>query len=348
MGARADLEPFYHDAQVCVTGATGFLGGHLVRRMLSIGARVTVFVRSPAKLPPDIAQAVDIVQGDLMNTQAIEHALGRAEYIFHCAANVATWDRPEAYDLANVVGVKNLLAAIPKPAQGRLKRLIHVSTMDVYGFPDAPAVETAPTPINDFAYSESKRVGESLLCAYCVDWAIPFTVIRPGNIIGPGSPFISRIGKELVSGLMLKINGGGVHAGLIDVDNLIDILLWSGVSSAAHNKIFNARDSNNVTWSEFLGDFRDRLAGKGIILNLSYRPAMMVARLIGGVHSTFRLPGEPLLHPLIVNIFGKTCGHTIDRLQACGAPLGGVEYHDSLDRSVAWFVAGKGEKPGYV
>ncbi len=343
MDACANQSTDYAGATVCVTGATGFLGGHLVRRLLAFGARVTVLVRSPEKLPPDIASRLTIVPGDLSSLAALEQAVCDCDFIFHCAANVATWDQRANYDAANIEGVCNLLSAINRVPHGRLKRLVHVSTLDVYGFPVEPADETMPLPVNDFGYGESKRLGESALCAECARLGIPYTVIRPGNITGPGSPFISRIGKELVSGLMLKINSGQVHAGLIDVENLIDVLLWAGVSANALNEVFNARDPYAVSWNEFLRDFKAQLAGKGIVLNLGYWPAMMAARLIAGGHSMLRLPGEPLLHPLIVQIFGKTCGHSVERIQTAGAPLGEVDYATSLARSVAWFKAQQNE-----
>ncbi|ACX96316.1 NAD-dependent epimerase/dehydratase [Halothiobacillus neapolitanus c2] len=328
---------------MCVTGATGFLGGHLVRRLLKFGARVTVLARSPEKLPPDIASRLTIVPGDLSSLAALEQAVCDCDFIFHCAANVATWDQRANYDAANIEGVCNLIAAINRAPHDRLRRLVHVSTVDVYGFPVRPADESMPLPVNDFGYGESKRLGEKTMRAECDRLGIPYTVIRPGNITGPGSPFISRIGKELVSGLMLKINSGQVHAGLIDVDNLLDVLLWSGVSANALNAVFNARDPYAVSWNEFLRDFKAQLAGKGIVLNLGYWPAIMAARLIAGGHSMLRLSGEPLLHPLIVQIFGKTCGHSIERIQNAGAPLGTVDYATSLARSVAWFKAQQSE-----
>lgn len=335
----SENEAFFHGAQVSVTGATGFLGSHLVRRLLSCGARVTVLVRDPTKLAPDIVRTVCTIQGDLLDSGATQRAVQDAEFIFHCAANVATWDRRDAYDSVNVQGVQNLLSGINVSSQTRLKRLVHVSTLDVYGFPDLPANETSPTPVNRFGYGESKRVGEELLRAECIRLGLPYSVIRPGNIVGPGSPFISRIGKELVSGLMLKIDGGDIHAGLIEVQNLVDVLLWSAISPNALGEVFNVRDPHNVTWGEFIYDLRNRLGGRGFVFNLGYLPAMVFAHLIGGVHSGLRLSGEPLLHPLIVKIFGKTCGHSVDRLRASGAPLGQIDYHTSLERSVTWFTA---------
>ncbi len=339
MDVRANQQATYAGAALCVTGATGFLGRHLVRRLLALDARVTALVRAPGKLSPDSTSKLAIVQGDLSSVAALEHAVFDSEYVFHCAANVSTWDQRAAYDVANIEGVSNLISALNQAPRGRLKRLVHVSTLDVYGFPVEPADESTSLPINPFGYGESKRLGEAFLRTECARLGIPFVVIRPGNIIGPSSPFISRIGKALVSGLMLKINAGRAHAGLIDVENLLDVLLWAGGSTDALGGVFNARDPLEVSWDQFLLDYQKQLAGKGVVLNLGYRPAMIVARLISGMHAMLRLPGEPLLHPLIVQIFGRTCGHSIERIKTASAPLAGVDYATSLERSVAWFKA---------
>jgi nucleoside-diphosphate-sugar epimerase len=335
-----DFLASYQGARVCVTGATGFLGGHLVRALLAAGAHVRVLVRDPTRLEADLVPAVQIVQGDLKSESGIREAVADAQWVFHCAANVTTWGQKDAYEEANVDGVRNLIASLAD-AGNSLQRLVHVSTFDVYGFPDHPADEDTPLPINRFGYGQSKRRGEELLRTECTRLNLPYSVIRPGNIIGPGSPFIVRIGKELQSGLMLKIGKGDIHAGLIEVDNLVNMLLWSGVVPQAKNMVLNARDPWDVTWAMFLSDFRRQLQGRGLVLRLGYRPAMLCAQFFGGIYGVLRVPAEPLLHPLIVDIFGKTCGHSIDRACRMGAPLGRVDYPSSLARSVDWLRAQK-------
>jgi nucleoside-diphosphate-sugar epimerase len=209
-----------------VTGATGFVGRRLVERLIMMGARIRVLVRNPEKLSAHLASACEVIVGDLDNRASLDAAVNGVRVVFHCAANVRTWDEWSAYEVANIRGVENIARAVVRCSPG-LYRFVHLSSVDVYGFPDIPADETAVLDDAGFPYGESKRQGELRLREIAEAHGIPYTILRPTNIIGPRSPFVERIGNELISGLMLTINGGGVHAGLLHVDNLIDYMYWA-------------------------------------------------------------------------------------------------------------------------
>ncbi|AOV17449.1 hypothetical protein BJI67_10615 [Acidihalobacter aeolianus] len=324
------------DSRVLVTGASGFIGGHLAGRLLAEGARVRVLVRDPSRLPEALAGQVELCVGDLDARDALGSAVTDVNYVFHCAANVHTWDRVEAYDSANVTGVANLLDAIA--ASGTLpERFVHVSTVDVYGFPPRPCGEDDPPNPPGFGYGDSKLHGEALLRERAQTLGMAYTVLRPTNVMGPGSPFIARIGEELRAGLMLQVDGGQVDCGFLAVDNLVDCLLWAAEAPVAAGEIYNVRDPEHVTWRMFLQDFRKGIGGKGLVVGLPYWLACAAARVLAAPYRMLGLSQEPLLHPLIVQIFGRTCGHRIDKLQAAGAPLGRQSYRDTLQASIDWF-----------
>lgn len=327
----------YAGEQVTVTGATGFVGGHLVRRLLGLGAKVSVLARDASRLDPALRQVCSVVQGDLLDPVAVEQALAGSAYVFHCAANVATWGRWEDYHAANVQGVETLLDVLASD-RAELKRLVHLSTLDVYGFPNEPANESASLRPVRLGYGESKRMGEALVHERCARSGVPYSILRPGNIVGSGSPFVSRIGEQLVSGLMLTIDGGRSHAGLIDVENLLDVLLWAGLSPSAEQQVYNVRDFWDVSWAEYVRDLKNGLQGKGWVVDLNYPAATAAGYLLSAPYRLFGLRREPRLHPLIVQLFGRTCAHSIDKLLRDGAPVGRVDYQASLERSLAWFI----------
>ena len=92
----------------------------------------------------------------------------------------------------NVLGVKNLMNAIAKENPG-LSRLVHLSTVDVYGFPVSPCDENCKTTGSGFGYGETKLLGESLVREFGDKSNIPYTIIRSANVIGPSSQFITRV-----------------------------------------------------------------------------------------------------------------------------------------------------------
>lgn len=323
-----------------VTGATGFVGRRLVERLISMGARVRLLVRRPEKLPVQLSSACDVIVGDLGDPASLDAAVAGVGVVFHCAANVRTWDEWPAYEAANIHGVENLVRAVVRCNQG-LQRFVHLSSVDVYGFPLAPVAETAILDGSGFPYGESKLQGELCLRRIADQHEIPYTILRPTNIIGPRSPFIERIGNELMSGLMLTVDGGSVHAGLLHVDNLIDYMQWAAFSELSVNEAFNVRDRCDVSWGRFIDDLRALIGGRGRVVDLPFWVADVAAHALAMPYRVLPLTGEPLLHPLIVRIFGRTCGHRAQKLWAASQLVEKVSYEDALAESTAWFLGCK-------
>lgn len=332
------VQDIYRGAPVAITGASGFVGGHLASRLLEEGARVSILARDVSRLDPGLARGCTVIQGDLLDRAAVERMLQAAAYVFHCAADVATWGPWDSYRRANIDGVRVLLDAL-QASGAAPRRLVHVSTLDVYGFPAEPASEEAVLDPVPYHYGESKRQGDLLVQQQCLALGMSHVVLRPGNIVGPGSPFVSRIGDALRSGPMLSIDGGRHHAGLVDVQNLLDVLLWAGWSPDADGQVYNLRDPWEICWSDYLRDFRQGSGLKGYVLDLDYRAAMRLASVVAAPYRWLGVRTEPLLHPLIVEIFGRTCGHAVDKLRAHGAPMGRVDYASSLRASLQWLAA---------
>jgi len=317
-----------------VTGATGFIGAHLTNRLLAEGWTVRVLVRDVARVPDSLRHRCELVVADLGVAAGLGAAVRGVEVIFHCAANVRTWDSLDAYRRANVTGVANLLDAIVRE-NPRLLRLVHFSTLDVYGFPRAPRSEEDPAEECAFGYPRTKLEGERMVAARCARDAIPCTILRPGNVFGPGGQFVTRIGAALRSGVMMTIDGGRANAGLIYIDNLLDYVLWAASVPQALGRCYNVRDDYDVCWAEFIGRLRLTIGAQGSVINLPFAVADTLAALSEGFYRAF-LPGrEPLLHRLLVRIFGRTCGHSAARIRAESGLVGRVGFDEALERSAA-------------
>lgn len=327
-----------HNAPPIVTGATGFIGARLAERLIESGQRPRLLVRDPARLRPALHNNADIIVGDITDTKSLVPALRGAGTLFHCAANVSTWDKWGAYEQVNVHGVRNLLSAISL-AGGLQGRLIHLSSMDVYGFVPTPQDETAPATGGGFGYGRSKALGEALLRDEATRCGLDYTIFRPGNVIGPHSQFIRRLGDELRASLMLKINHGSADFGFLYIDNLIDTLLWAARSPAAARQCFNIRDPKSINWARFLADLKAGIKGRSLVLDMPFMVSDLAARVMELPWRALPLRGEPLLHRLLVRIFGRTCGHDISRLTQAGAPLGRVDYNEGMKNAIAWYLS---------
>ncbi len=330
-------------APVLVTGASGFIGRHLALRLLRQGRPLRLLVRDAQRLDPELRGGAEVLHGDLRDPASLAPAVRDCAALFHCAGNVATWDRWPAYREANVDGVANLLRAVATAGGAAPARIVHLSTVDVYGYPRRPADERAPCDGGAFGYGRSKAQGEALLRERASAMGLSWCVLRPTNVMGPHSPFIERIGAELQRGLMLLVDGGRADCGFLYVDNLVDCMLWAETSPEAHQAVFNVRDPASVSWRRFVHDLRSGIDGQGHVLVLPQVLAEAGAQLLQGAHRLLRLRGEPLLHPLLVRMFGRTCGHDIARLRQAGAPLGAVPYEQAMQRSREWFLQRQSE-----
>jgi len=321
---------------VLVTGATGFIGGQLAERLIASGIRPRLLVRNPSRLKPELAAAADVVVGDLADLPALRVAVRNIGTIFHCAGSVSTWDRWENYLTANVDGVRHLLQAMEHEGAPR-GRFVHLSSVDVYGFPPLACDEGARSDGGAFAYGRSKALGEKELREGAERLNLSYVILRPTNVIGPHSQFVHLIGHELRSGLMLKIDHGRADFGFLYIDNLVDCMLWAASASAAEHGCFNVSDPEPVSWARFLSDFRTGIGGRGLVLDLPYVVADAIGTVLEAPSRILGLRREPLLHRLLVRIFGRTCGHNTNRLSLAGAPLGAVGYDEAMRRSIAWY-----------
>jgi UDP-glucose 4-epimerase len=174
--------------QVLVTGGAGFIGSHVVDRMLELGARVTVvdnFSTGYREFVPP-RDGLRIVEADLLDTAALEPALRGIDFVFHLAANADIKDNliePRKCIDQNVVATQNVLEAMR--ANG-VRDIAFASTGSVYGEATVvPTPEDAPFPIQTSIYATSKVAAEGLLTSYALGYGMRAWIFRFVSLLGP-------------------------------------------------------------------------------------------------------------------------------------------------------------------
>ncbi len=176
--------------RVCVTGATGFLGGALTRRLLAEGAQVRALARPSSKSEQLGTAGAQVVRGDLSDPVAINLAVEDAEILYHVAAMVeAPGDLADFLD-ANRGGTERVFQAAL--AHG-VRRIIYSSSIAVYGLAAENQIIDESTPYDEQpalrdSYSQSKIQADAFAVRFARDNAakISVTILRPGVIYGPG------------------------------------------------------------------------------------------------------------------------------------------------------------------
>ncbi len=178
-------------ARVLVTGADGFIGSHLVERLVAVGADVRAFClyNSQGSLGwldrSDVRERIEVRLGDIRDARFVEAACDGVEVVFHLAALIAipySYTAPESFVDTNVRGTLNVLEAARR---ARVRRMVHTSTSEVYGTPASlPIRETHPLQAQS-PYAATKVAADQLALSYHLSFGVPVVVLRPFNTYGP-------------------------------------------------------------------------------------------------------------------------------------------------------------------
>jgi dTDP-glucose 4,6-dehydratase len=183
----------WQDVPVLVTGAGGFIGSHLVERLVTEGAQVRAFVRYNSRgdvgllrlIRPDIYSQLTIIAGDLRDTDAIRVAARGVDTIFHLGALIAipySYLHPREVVETNVLGTLNVLMAVRELG---VRRVVHTSTSEVYGTAQyVPINETHPLQ-GQSPYAASKIGADKIVESFYRSFDLPVATLRPFNTYGP-------------------------------------------------------------------------------------------------------------------------------------------------------------------
>jgi len=170
-----------------VTGASGFIGSAIVRRLLAEGHQVRVLLRksSPRDNIRDLPVAV--VTGDLTDPASLQHALSGCTSLFHAAADYRLWTRnPDTMYQANVDGTRNIMLAA---AEAGVSRIVYTSSVATLGHHDdgTPADESTHSRLEDMIghYKRSKFMAEEVVRKLVSDQGLPAVIVNPAGPVGP-------------------------------------------------------------------------------------------------------------------------------------------------------------------
>ncbi|MEW5912298.1 MAG: NAD-dependent epimerase/dehydratase family protein [Thermodesulfobacteriota bacterium] len=237
-----------------VTGATGFLGGHLCRQLLERGVLVRAGVRRQRPTSQALAQAgAELVPAPLEDPQALARAAHGVEVVFHVAAlasYVAPWPRIEA---ANLIGARNVLAAA---RQAGVRRLVFVSSESVT-LKNADRIdedEDAPYPRRFLDnYSRSKALAEQEVLA-AGGPQMETVAVRPPWIWGEGDTSVFKaIALAILGGSFLWLGDGSNRITPCHAANVARGLILAALSPQAPGRVYHLADSLRPTLREFVG-----------------------------------------------------------------------------------------------
>lgn len=241
--------------KVLVTGATGFLGSHIVDSLKKNGHEVRALARRTSNLSHLKEVGAEIVFGDVGDYESLLAAVSGVDVVIHAAAIVMPgWGRWEDYEKANVNGTKNTLDASEKVG---VKRFVYISSFTVIGDACAgghPVDETEPCNlacVPDTYYDYAKMLGEQMALDYHKHGRMSVSVIRPGMIYGPRDRYIADRFHWLVHLPVSFFPGrGNPRAPLIYVADVADCSVLAATSEKAAGEVYHAVPDGDVRWRQ--------------------------------------------------------------------------------------------------
>lgn len=248
---------------VVVTGAGGFIGGHLAERLVREGARVRGFVRYNSRndrgtldwLDPDVAREIEVVHGDLRDVESVAAAMRGASVVFHLAAQIAipySYVNPRDYFETNVIGTLNV-AQVARDAG--TERIVHTSTSEVYGTAQTiPIAEDHPLEAQS-PYAASKVGADKLMDSFHRSFDLPVTILRPFNTYGPrqsSRAIVPTIISQALSRDTLSLGSLEPRRDLTFVSDTVAGFLAAGSSSAVVGQTIQLGTGTEVSVDEIV------------------------------------------------------------------------------------------------
>ena len=182
-----------NEKQVLVTGAGGFIASHLVEQLVAFGAKVRAFVRYNSRgdagllrlLPEEVFSQLEVIAGDLRDSEAIRAAVKGVDTVFHLGALIAipySYLHPREVIDTNVMGTLNILMAARDLG---VRRIVHTSTSEVYGTAQYVPIDENHPLQGQSPYSASKIGADKIAESFYRSFDLPVVTIRPFNTYGP-------------------------------------------------------------------------------------------------------------------------------------------------------------------
>jgi nucleoside-diphosphate-sugar epimerase len=275
-GERVPHEPEHRTviaSKVCITGASGFIGRTLAQRWRARGAEVVGLDRVP---DPDAGvQACDVSQPG-----AWQQAAARCDAVVHTAALVGMPSDESGFWEVNVRGTRHALEA----ARDAGARFVHLSSVVTFGldFPDG-VDERWPVKPTGVAYVDTKVAAEQVVLQAHAAGEAQVTVVRPGDVYGPGSRPWTVLPIELMKArrLVLPARGRGIHSPVY-VDDLVDGIVAAAETAAAAGHVITLSGGAGVETREFFGHYARMLGRRSV-------PAVPTAVALAGAAAQARI-----------------------------------------------------------
>ncbi len=324
--------------RVLITGATGLLGGHLIKELQQRGEDIRALVLPVENADKLTAQGVEVVRGDITDASTLGPAVKGVELVFHLAAMMGV-NRPiEDYRLVNVTGSENLYRAAQKAG---VRRYVHTSSHCVYGLNLGRFLtEKDPLRPDSHPYSVTKAEGDRLMRRLMLDSKVETVILRPGSFFGPGDRLnFGRMAQRMKDGKGVIIGKGDNHLPFCYITDVVQGFLLAAYHDNAPGNVYNITNDEPLTQSEMFNEVADAVGGVRPTRHVPFIPvyygSIVAEKVVAPI--THR---EPLATTHGALMFGGDNKHSIEKARRELGFEPEVDLRTGIRLAAEWFNAG--------
>ena len=318
-----------------VTGATGFVGGHVVDRLLEQGATVRALVLPSEPSEPLRRRGVEVDVGDLTEGTDLAGLVDGVDVVIHCAGIVGLTGTPEAMRKVNLEGTVWLLAACNTTS---LARFVFMSSSVIYGSASSPVTEDrSAQPVGP--YAESKWAAEQAIWRYHAEHGLPAVVLRPAIIYGPGDRLTwPRLERALRRRVLPLPDGGKRILDLVYVSDVVEALLAAASRPEAVGHAYNITDGEIHSYRDILLAYEQASGRRPRILPIPSKALMGTLQRLFRMMQTLRVPGNWERQSGRLRGLNLDIHYAIDAARRDLAYVPRVGLQEGVRRTMAWYT----------
>jgi nucleoside-diphosphate-sugar epimerase len=326
--------------RILITGATGFVGGHLVEACQRRGWHVTALARPSSDTKGLETAGVNVVRSEPADGAMLRRAISEIDVVVHCAAKIGDWGPHEDYIKANVDDLRVLLEACKGQS---LSRFIQMSSLGVYEARHHYGTdETTPAAAQHRdGYSRSKALAEKLALQYERDFGVPVVVLRPGFIYGPRDRTVMpRIIDNLRQRTVRYPGKKGAGAlNTVFVRNLIDAVFLAIANDRAVGQVYNLTDGEFVSKRRFIEKIADAMGLPRPTLTPPYWLAWLVTWTSEKIAKIRGDREAPKFNFTRFKFLGMNLDFSIEKAKRELGYQPRVSFDDAMSETMAWYRA---------
>ena len=324
-----------NNCNVLVTGANGFIGQHLIKKLKSLDVNVSVLVRDRNKLGFD---DVNIFEGDIFNNEILRYAVERADIVFHLVSKThdfsCSHNSIDDYFKINVEGTRNLLNAC---IGSNVKHFVYFSSVKAMAEDSKDVLDESFPPNPTTVYGKSKLAAEKIVAEYGERHGFKTTALRLPLVYGPGNKGnIYRMIKAIDRGLFIIIGNGENRRSMVYVENVVDAALAVVDRQEATNEVYIVTDGMDYTVKDLYETIVKELRRKPMPFCMPMNLAKIVSWL-GDVAGNF--VKKPL--PFNSNVLNKLTASYVLSSGKIQKNLGfspRYNLYNKIDETINWYL----------